>query len=149
MARLIKNGMKYTMLTEQHRMVEDIALLCNTLTYKGKLTNAPGTALNQRLNASRFPEWAQSFDKSTLTPSNRIMLDITQGGPQYHETQEGLEIQRLFRLSGFQTSAFAPEKMQGRDCRNPNRIPRAGRQLSPDARQYEEGEVGACRQAQR
>jgi len=80
MARLIKNGMKYTMLTEQHRMVEDIALLCNTLTYKGKLTNAPGTALNQRLNASQFQEWAQSFTKSTLTPSNRIMLDITPGG---------------------------------------------------------------------
>lgn len=104
MARLIRNGMEYTMLTEQHRMVEDVAHLCNTLTYQGKLTNAPSTALDQRANATAFRTWMESLakdipsviDVTPGTPSNRDMIDVQPGGLNMTKTKKGSKYNDYF-----------------------------------------------------
>lgn len=113
MARLIKNGMNYTMLTEQHRMVEDIVLLCNTLTYKGKLTNAPSTALSKRPNAMLFRQWARLLTKTTLAPTNRMMLDITRSRPNITRTKKGSKYNDYFVCV---VSRFLPSLLE--ECKN-------------------------------
>lgn len=73
MARMVNIGMEYVMLTEQHRMVEDIAYLPSTLTYRNQLTNTPSTALAERPIARKFQQFAEAL---TGRKSNRIMINV-------------------------------------------------------------------------
>lgn len=96
MARLIQNGMQYTMLAEQHRMVEDIALVCNTLAYGGRLINAPSTELARRPKAIRFREWMLSLFATSQLASNRFLVDIRRGGLNVTRDKKGSKYNDYF-----------------------------------------------------
>lgn len=73
MARMINLGMDYTMLTEQHRMVDQIAVVANTLTYGGHLTNDPSTKLCERPLARKFQQYVKNhYD----IPTNLLLIDL-------------------------------------------------------------------------
>ena len=61
MARMIDAGMNYTMLREQYRMVPDIALIPNTLTYEGQLITDPSAQVTNRPLAQQFRRFASGW----------------------------------------------------------------------------------------
>ena len=85
MARLINMGFLYHMLVEQYRMVPDIAIVCNALTYGRKLINSEGTLLYNRPIAKDLRYWllhgltnipGLTFKKKEEIHGNRVMLDL-------------------------------------------------------------------------
>ncbi|KAK5087681.1 NFX1-type zinc finger-containing protein 1 [Exophiala xenobiotica] len=73
MERMAKVGMPFWMLTEQSRMVPDIAKIVNVIGYKGQLTNSPSTAVAQR----PFAQWFRNYASQLVgTESNAIFLNV-------------------------------------------------------------------------
>jgi len=112
MERMVKVGLPFWMLTEQARMVPDIAKIVNVIGYKGQLTNSPSTAVAQRPLA----QWFRNFALRLVgTESNAVFINV--GKSVFNVTEVDAKNSRKNELHVCITASILDDWLKtGADC---------------------------------